>query len=99
MIILLSGIAIIHVEPQKETQAFFTFMDPFSQEVWWLLGLSFLFVSFSFFILGRLSPSEWDNPHPCIEEPTELVNQFTIGNSLWFTTGALLQQGSEMEPK
>ncbi|XP_018784602.1 PREDICTED: glutamate receptor ionotropic, kainate 2 isoform X2 [Bactrocera latifrons] len=93
------GIAIIHVEPQKDTQAFFTFMDPFSQGVWWLLGLSFLFVSFSFFILGRLSPSEWDNPHPCIEEPSELVNQFTIGNSLWFTTGALLQQGSEMEPK
>ncbi|XP_054091991.1 glutamate receptor ionotropic, kainate 2 isoform X3 [Zeugodacus cucurbitae] len=93
------GIAIIHVEPQKETQAYFKFMDPFSNGVWWLLGLSFLLVSFSFFILGRLSPSEWDNPHPCIEEPTELVNQFTIGNSLWFTTGALLQQGSEMEPK
>ncbi|CAD6992161.1 glutamate receptor ionotropic, kainate 2 isoform X2 [Ceratitis capitata] len=93
------GIAIIHLKPQKAAQAFFTFMDPFSREVWWLLGLSFLLVSFSFFILGRLSPSEWDNPHPCIEEPTELVNQFTIGNSLWFTTGALLQQGSEMEPK
>ncbi|XP_067619820.1 glutamate receptor ionotropic, kainate 2-like isoform X2 [Eurosta solidaginis] len=93
------GIAILHLKAQKAPPAFFTFMDPFSKGVWWLLGLSFLLVSFSFFILGRLSPSEWDNPHPCIEEPTELVNQFTIGNSLWFTTGALLQQGSEMEPK
>ncbi|XP_017471392.1 PREDICTED: glutamate receptor ionotropic, kainate 2 [Rhagoletis zephyria] len=93
------GIAILHLKAQKAPPAFFTFMDPFSKEVWWLLGLSFLLVAFSFFILGRLSPSEWDNPYPCIEEPTELVNQFTIGNSLWFTTGALLQQGSEMEPK
>ncbi|XP_053947504.1 glutamate receptor ionotropic, kainate 2 isoform X2 [Anastrepha ludens] len=93
------GIAILHLKAQKAPPAYFTFMDPYSKDVWWLLGLSFLLVSFSFFILGRLSPSEWDNPYPCIEEPTELVNQFTIGNSLWFTTGALLQQGSEMEPK
>jgi len=74
-------------------------MDPFSEEVWWFLGFSFVGVSLSFFILGRLSPSEWDNPYPCIEEPEELENQFTIGNSIWFTTGALLQQGSEIGPK
>ncbi|XP_043065157.1 uncharacterized protein LOC108093341 [Drosophila ficusphila] len=93
------GIAILYLKPQKATPGLFTFMDPFSQEVWWYLGLSFLGVSLSLFILGRLSPSEWDNPYPCIEEPDELENQFTIGNSIWFTTGALLQQGSEIGPK
>ncbi|EDW67686.1 uncharacterized protein Dvir_GJ24289 [Drosophila virilis] len=93
------GIAILYLKPQKATPELFTFMDPFSEEVWWFLGLSFLAVSLSFFILGRLSPSEWDNPYPCIEEPEELENQFTIGNSIWFTTGALLQQGSEIGPK
>lgn len=74
-------------------------MDPFSYEVWWFLGFSFLAVALSFLILGRLSPKEWDNPYPCIEEPEELENQFTLGNSIWFTTGALLQQGSEIGPK
>lgn len=74
-------------------------MSPFSTEVWMYLGGAYLGVSFCLFILGRISPSEWDNPYPCIEEPTELENQFSLRNSLWFTIGALLQQGSEIAPK
>ncbi|EDW49637.1 GM23173 [Drosophila sechellia] len=93
------GIAILYVKPQKAPPALFSFMDPFSSEVWLYLGIAYLGVSLCFFIIGRLSPIEWDNPYPCIEEPEELENQFTINNSLWFTTGALLQQGSEIAPK
>ncbi|KAH8310302.1 hypothetical protein KR044_000643, partial [Drosophila immigrans] len=93
------GIAILYVKPQKAEPALFSFMDPFSKEVWLYLGIAYLGVSLCLFVLGRLSPSEWDNPYPCIEEPEELENQFTINNSLWFTTGALLQQGSEIAPK
>jgi hypothetical protein len=26
-------------------------------------------------VLARISPYEWDNPYPCIEEPEELINQ------------------------
>lgn len=94
-----SGIAILYVKPQKAEPELFSFMDPFSQEVWLYLGIAYLGVSLCLFILGRLSPSEWECPYPCIEEPEELENQFTINNSLWFTTGALLQQGSEIAPK
>ncbi|XP_060649069.1 glutamate receptor ionotropic, kainate 2 [Drosophila nasuta] len=93
------GIAILYVKPQKAEPALFSFMDPFSKEVWLYLGIAYLGVSLCLFVLGRLSPSEWDNPYPCIEEPEELENQFTINNSMWFTTGALLQQGSEIAPK
>jgi len=32
------------------------------------------------FVLARISPYEWDNPFPCIEEPEELVNQVNIKN-------------------
>jgi glutamate receptor, ionotropic, invertebrate len=74
-------------------------MSPFSTEVWLYLGVAYLGVSISLFVLGRLSPCEWDNPYPCIEEPEELENQFSMANSLWFTIGALLQQGSEIAPK
>ncbi|XP_034489043.1 glutamate receptor ionotropic, kainate 2, partial [Drosophila innubila] len=93
------GIAILYITPKKAEPKIFSFMDPFSPEVWAYLGIAYLGVSLCLFVLGRLSPAEWDNPYPCIEEPEELENQFTINNSLWFATGALLQQGSEIAPK
>lgn len=93
------GISILFKKPVKEPPKLFSFMSPFSGEVWLLLGMAYIGVSMSLFILGRISPAEWDNPYPCIEEPTELENQFSFANSLWFTIGALLQQGTEIAPK
>ncbi|KAH8323007.1 hypothetical protein KR074_002938, partial [Drosophila pseudoananassae] len=93
------GIGILFRKPMKEPPKLFSFMSPFSGEVWLWLGLAYMGVSISMFVLGRLSPAEWDNPYPCIEEPTELENQFSFANCLWFSVGALLQQGSELAPK
>ncbi|XP_055852904.1 glutamate receptor ionotropic, kainate 2-like [Episyrphus balteatus] len=93
------GIAILYKKPVTEPPKLFSFMLPFSGEVWLLLGLAYFGVSVSLFVLGRLSAAEWDNPFPCIEEPTELTNQFSFANSLWFSVGALFQQGSEIAPK
>lgn len=93
------GISILYKKAQKEPPSLFTFMVPFESDVWILLGISYITVSISLFILGRLSAAEWDNPFPCIEEPTELRNQFSFNNAMWFTIGALLQQGSEIGPK
>lgn len=95
----ISGISILYRKPTKEPPSLFSFMSPFSQQVWLYLGAAYLGVSFCLFVLGRLSPAEWDNPYPCIEEPEVLENQFSLKNSLWFTIGALLQQGSELAPK
>lgn len=94
-----TGIAILFRKPMKEPPKLFSFMSPFSGEVWLWLGLAYMGVSISMFVLGRMSPAEWDNPYPCIEEPTELENQFSFANCLWFSIGALLQQGSELAPK
>jgi len=55
-------------------------------------------VSLVLWILARFDPYEWDNPYPCIEEPEELENQFSIVNSFWFTIGAFMQQGSDVAP-
>lgn len=93
------GISILYKKPTKEPPSLFSFMSPFSQLVWLCLGGAYLGVSLSLFVLGRLSPAEWDNPYPCIEEPETLENQFSFANSCWFTIGALLQQGSEIAPK
>ena len=93
------GISILFQKPQKEPPSLFSFLKPFSKEVWLCLGCAFFLVSLSLFIMGRLSPTEWDNPYPCIEEPENLMNQFSFRNSMWFSIGALLQQGSEIAPK
>lgn len=55
-------------------------------------------VSILLFIVARMAPKEWQNPYPCIEDPDNLMNQFSIANSLWFTVGSVLQQGSELAP-
>ena len=47
----------------------------------------------------RFSPYEWDNPHPCRTESDVLVNDFSLVNSMWFTIGSLMQQGSDLSPK
>lgn len=45
-----------------------------------------------------MAPNEWMNPHPCVSEPEELENSFSLKNSLWTTVGALMQQGSDIAP-
>ncbi|XP_060525036.1 glutamate receptor ionotropic, kainate 2-like isoform X3 [Cylas formicarius] len=92
------GISVLYRKPEPVPPSLFMFTSPFSTSVWVMLGVAYLLVSFAIFIMGRLSPSEWTNPFPCVEEPEYLINQFSIRNSLWFTIGALMQQGSELAP-
>ncbi|XP_045135922.1 glutamate receptor ionotropic, kainate 2-like isoform X2 [Portunus trituberculatus] len=48
----------------------------------------------------RLSPYEWTASFPCREDGTKtLENQYSLFNSLWFTMGSILQQGTEQQPK
>jgi ionotropic glutamate receptor len=96
---MILGISILYEKPKKEPPEMFSFMSPFSDEVWLCLGVAFVGVTLSLFVMARLSPAEWDNPYPCIEEPDVLENQFNLQNSVWFAIGALLQQGSEVAPK
>ncbi|KAG1662345.1 Glutamate receptor ionotropic, kainate 2 [Nymphon striatum] len=46
----------------------------------------------------QFSPYEWVSPHPCNQESDVLENQFSLMNSLWFTIGSLMQQGSDLAP-
>lgn len=94
-----AGISILFQKPKKQPPSTFSFMSPFSTGVWMSLGGAYLTVSILLFVIGRLSPNEWDNPYPCVEQPTQLENQFSIANAMWFCIGALLQQGSEIAPK
>ncbi|KAH7643153.1 kainate-selective ionotropic glutamate receptor-like protein 3 [Dermatophagoides farinae] len=93
------GIAILFKKPSVPEPEMFSFLKPFSVEVWLYLASAFLGISLMLWIMSRISPYEWEAPHGCDPEPMELCNQFSIGNSLWFTIGSLMQQGSDLGPR
>ncbi|CAG5093934.1 Similar to GRIK2: Glutamate receptor ionotropic, partial [Cotesia congregata] len=92
------GISILYLKPEDKKPELFAFLSPFSTDVWIYVVTAYLAVSVMFFIQARMSPNEWMNPHPCVSEPEELENSFSLKNSLWTTVGALMQQGSDIAP-
>ncbi|XP_045623949.1 glutamate receptor ionotropic, kainate 2 isoform X4 [Procambarus clarkii] len=93
------GISIVYKKAQKKSPSLFSFMSPFSVDVWIYMATAYLGVSVLLFILARMAPDEWDCPYPCIEEPEELENSFTLLNSMWFIIGTFLCQGADIAPK
>ncbi|KAK2855123.1 hypothetical protein Q7C36_006992 [Tachysurus vachellii] len=94
------GISILYRVHIGRKPGYFSFLDPFSPAVWLFMLLAYLAVSCVLFLAARLSPYEWYNPHPCLRERRDLLeNQYTLGNSLWFPVGGFMQQGSEIMPK
>ncbi|XP_077258756.1 glutamate receptor ionotropic, kainate 2-like [Temnothorax americanus] len=92
------GISILYKKPSQAAPNLFSFLLPFSNDVWYYLIGSYIIVSLLLFAIGRLSPAEWNNPYPCIEEAEVLENQFSFKNAFWFAIGAIMQQGSEIAP-
>ena len=46
----------------------------------------------------RVTPFEWQPPHPCIQEPTELESILSLHNCFWHNWGSVMQQGSDIAP-
>ncbi|VVC31772.1 Ionotropic glutamate receptor, L-glutamate and glycine-binding domain,Receptor, ligand binding [Cinara cedri] len=92
------GISILYKKSTKSSPSLFSFLAPFSPFVWLWVITAYCGVSVLLFIMARISPYEWTNPYPCIEEPEYLENQFSMSNAFWFTIGSLMQQGSDIAP-
>lgn len=93
------GISILFKKPTKSSPKLFSFLSPFSFEVWAYMATAYLGVSLLLFVLARFSPYEWGNPHPCNPKTEYLENTFSLLNSFWFTIGSLMQQGSDVAPR
>uniref|UniRef100_A0A1W7RAA1 Glutamate receptor 1 n=1 Tax=Hadrurus spadix TaxID=141984 RepID=A0A1W7RAA1_9SCOR len=93
------GVSILFRKPTKKYPKLFSFLQPLSAEVWVYMAIAYLGISVLLFILARFSPYEWVSPHPCDPDSEILENQFSLLNSLWFTIGSLMQQGSDLNPK
>ncbi|XP_035228467.1 glutamate receptor ionotropic, kainate 2-like isoform X1 [Stegodyphus dumicola] len=93
-----TGISILFKKPTQKVTSLFSFLSPFSGEVWLLVMAAYTFISLSYFLVGRLSPYEWSNPHPCRQTDLVEENVFSLLNSMWFAIGSLMQQGSDIAP-
>ncbi|ESO90628.1 hypothetical protein LOTGIDRAFT_123068, partial [Lottia gigantea] len=90
-----TGISIMIKKPMKSKPGVFSFMSPLAKYVWVCIILGFLAVGIVLFLVGRFSPLEWVPE----EDSEESNNVFTIGNTMWFALGALMQQGSDISPR
>ncbi|XP_046446543.1 glutamate receptor ionotropic, kainate 2-like isoform X4 [Daphnia pulex] len=93
------GISIMFKVPTKPPARLFSFMKPLTLDIWLYVLVAYALVSITMFLVSRFSPYEWHNPYPCVADPTVIRNQFSLGNSFWFTVGTLMQQGSDLNPK
>jgi len=94
-----TGISILFKRPTTKELELFSFLSPFENHVWFYVCGSYIGVSMLLFFVGRFSPYEWADPHPCRQEDKILRNQFSVSNSFWFTIAALMQQGSDFAPR
>ncbi|CAF1120253.1 unnamed protein product [Rotaria sordida] len=92
------GIGILFKLPKREKAGLFSFLSPLSLEIWIYTFAAVFTVSFILLLIARCSPDEWRNPYPCDTEYDILENRFTVSNTLWFSIGTLMQQGSDVSP-
>jgi len=95
-----TGISIVFKKPTNKVTTLFSFLSPFSLDVWGFVLMAYSGVSMILYVVGHISPYEWTNPYPCRQEDSAVMkNSFSLLNSFWFTIGSLMQQGSDLAPK
>ncbi|KAL1226953.1 kainate,Glutamate receptor ionotropic [Trichinella spiralis] len=93
------GISILFKKPEKTPPSLLSFLAPLSLDVWMYMGAAYVVVSLILWLVARISPSEWVCSHTCQGEEENKENQFSLGNSFWFTIGSLMQQGCDIAPR
>ncbi|KAK6975687.1 Glutamate receptor 2 [Biomphalaria glabrata] len=93
------GTSIMIKKPDKEKGGVFSFKNPLSDGVWVSILLGFIGVSTVLYLVGRFSPYEWDTSQPRRPPEEEKRPAFNLANTLWFSLGALMQQGSDIYPR
>nr|AUF73077.1 ionotropic receptor [Anoplophora chinensis] len=93
------GISILHAKAVKEPPELLSFSHPLSLDVWLYMATSYVVISMIIFLVARLNPNDWENPHPCEPCPRELENIWNMKNCLWLTLGSIMAQGCDILPK
>ncbi|XP_052752544.1 glutamate receptor 1-like [Galleria mellonella] len=93
----------------KDRGTIFSFLNPLSKEIWLCIIFSIFAVSVVLFLVSRFSPYEWrvvsftdtqSSEHTEVATTkTTVINEFSFWNSMWFSLGSFMQQGSEITPR
>lgn len=65
----MSGISILYKAPEKLPPTLFAFLDPFSGTLWFSIGLSYVLVSITLFVVSRSVHTSSDST------PTQILAQ------------------------
>lgn len=93
------GISILYKKEHEIPPDTFSFLHPYSFEVWMHTATAYCVVSIILFICSRISPADWENPQPCDKDPEELENIWNFKNCTWLTMGSIMTQGCDILPK
>ncbi|CAG7727938.1 unnamed protein product, partial [Allacma fusca] len=93
------GISILFVAPKAKPPSLLSFIAPMENQVWLFVCIAIAGTTLTMFLCARLTPYEWIVPHPCIDDPDELENEFTLRDSFFFVLGTYLCQGAAIAPK
>ncbi|KAG6450860.1 hypothetical protein O3G_MSEX006789 [Manduca sexta] len=93
------GISILFTQERKVAPPMFSFLNPYTIDVWMHTATAYCVVSIILFLCSRISPADWENPEPCEKDPEELENIWTFKNCTWLTMGSIMTQGCDILPK
>uniref|UniRef100_A0A182U976 Glutamate receptor 1 n=1 Tax=Anopheles melas TaxID=34690 RepID=A0A182U976_9DIPT len=93
------SISILYAKPVQQPKDLFSFLSPLSLDVWIYTATAYLGVSVLLFVLSRMAPADWENPHPCKQDNDEVENIWDMLNALWLTMGSIMGQGCDILPK
>lgn len=88
--------AILIRHPGQKQPELFQFLYPFTLDVWITVVAAAVGVSLLLSLYNSVSPYSWRNINDSARQAG--IDQ-TIGNSAWFASAALLQQGCESTPR
>ncbi|KAG0415866.1 hypothetical protein HPB47_006959, partial [Ixodes persulcatus] len=102
-----TGIGILYRKPAQDSRLFY-FLLPLSLDVWLCVLGAYLGTGALLHLVARMAPLEWRQPEQrqhsakcdCDRSLTDKPrNVFSLYNSLWYTTTALLYQSCETNPR
>ena len=104
------GLTFVMKVPSKKEANIFGFVDPFSRNVWISNLACTAAIAFVTLFIGKVSPNgcygsiaqsqlEEERDEGEVQEQLDKTTYLNLTNSMWFSVGAMLQQGGDVLPR
>ncbi|VDK36432.1 unnamed protein product [Taenia asiatica] len=93
------GLSLIIKKPGKQKSGSLSFLRPLSNAVWFAIFGAWITVSLGLYVIARISPTEWQVTTDPVTGKRYYNRRFTLGNSVWISFAAFVQQGVDFAPR